>query len=162
MCSVLLAYSFSKSISNQQIPIADTLKEVTTALLGNYKKKHAKARQDGEVTESAAGAMSAAAYRTLCHYAIGQGNTFMWSWLTQQWNLMSRSINVAGLLLNQVGVEGDAFTETFIVTKTGQGGEGEHMKHIYANPLSPEVCPFLSLALHLMQTSERLPNDPHL
>lgn len=123
--------------------------------LANYRKRYATAKQDGEVNEQSADMMPVGVYRFLCDKAVAEGNSFLWTWLVTQWSLMCRSINVNGLLMEHIGVSGDAFTMRFPKTKCGQGGEQEHVKHVYANPLNPAVCPFLTFGVHCMRTADR-------
>ena len=44
----------------------------------------------------------------------------------------------------------DALVVKFNVTKSDQTGEKTTDKHVYANPLKPEICPFLALAVLLV------------
>ena len=130
--------------------------------LANYKKKYAKAVSDGEVDDQSSERMSAAIYRYLCLAALREGDTFMWSWLTQQWNLMCRGVNVADLRLEHLSVDQDAFIEEFKITKSGQGGEQTHPKHVYACPLTPSVCAITSIAMYFMRNRHRIPGDTKL
>lgn len=70
--------------------------------LGNYKKRYASAKQSGDVDEHASEMMSESVFRFLCRIAIKNGNSFMWSWLVLQWNLMCRSINIESLLIGKL------------------------------------------------------------
>ena len=58
------------------------------------------------------------------------------------------SINVDTLNFQYVGMVDDCWTMSFPKTKTGQAGEKENAKHVYANPLEPAVCSILNNALH--------------
>ena len=78
---------------------------------------------------------------------------FLLLYMVMCWNLMSRSRNVTDILLNQLDVKGDAITILFSVTKTNQSGDNIHPRHVYANPLKPEICPVLALGVYLLTTN---------
>ena len=59
-----------------------------------------------------------------------------------------RSINVDALNFQLVGMKDDCWTMEFAKSKTKQDGEQQHQKHIYANPLYPEICPVVNNAVH--------------
>ena len=62
------------------------------------------------------------------------------------WNTMSRSINTATIAINHIEWENDALKVYIFHQKNDQDGDkAEHAKHIYANPVNPEICPILSL-----------------
>ena len=154
-------YDCVSGLPLQQIEVSEKFKTEMKVFLANYKKKFATAKQKGEVTEQASEKLSSGVYRFLSLQAIKDGNSFLWAWLTMQWNLMCRSINVQTILLEHFNVDGDAFTEKFFKTKSGQGGEQSYGKHVYANPLTPEICPILSFAVHAMATAVRPKDDRH-
>jgi len=59
------------------------------------------------------------------------------------WNLICRSTNVSGIRLDYMRWFGDALGIYFAVVKSDQEGERpKDPKHIYANPLIPEVIKF--------------------
>ena len=111
------------------------------------------AKENGEVTEQAAASMSEEAYNLLCKHAVTAGSAFRWAWLTLQWNLGCRSVNVAKVLLSHMGVEGDAITISFARTKSDLAGDIRHLKHVYCNPHCPQKCSVLALAVLLMSTA---------
>jgi hypothetical protein len=61
---------------------------------------------------------------------------------------MSRSINVGALMMQHMDWENDCLKIIICKHKGDATGEGlGNMKHVYANPYNPDVCPILSLAL---------------
>jgi len=97
--------------------------------------------------------MSEEAYNMLCKHAVTAGSAFRWAWLTLQWNLGCRSVNVAKVLLTHMGVEGDAITISFARTKSDLAGDIRHLKHVYCNPHCPQKCSVLALAVLMMSTA---------
>jgi hypothetical protein len=71
--------------------------------------------------------------------------------MTLQWNLIARANNVACILLDHLSVEDDALIVHFGQMKTDQRAtKSAFLRHVYANPLCPAVCPVLVLGLHLL------------
>jgi hypothetical protein len=68
------------------------------------------------------------------------------------WNLMSRSKNVTNICLTHFDWRDDALTILFCQTKTDQGGDRAHPRHVYANPFKPEICPILGLGVFFLLT----------
>ncbi len=77
------------------------------------------------------------------------------------WNLMARSANVTKICLEHFNWKDDAMTILFCTTKTDQGGDRTHPRHVYANPLKPEICAVLALGVHLL-LNEFQPDDVKL
>lgn len=73
------------------------------------------------------------------------------------WNLMSRASSVDNICLNHIDWTGDAMTILFCHMKNNQTGEGKgmHARHIYANPLRPELCGVLALGLFIFTSPAR-------
>jgi len=65
------------------------------------------------------------------------------------WNLMSRSDSVDSLMLTHFDWDEDSLIIEEQGHKADQKGEFKYWKHIYANPLNPDVCPILALGVHL-------------
>jgi hypothetical protein len=73
---------------------------------------------------------------------------FAWSFMTLSWNLVSRANSVGNVMLQHVDWKEDSMIITFPKHKGDQTGEGlSNDKHVYANPLMPEICPILALAV---------------
>jgi hypothetical protein len=68
------------------------------------------------------------------------------------WNLICRGDNTESITLNHLGWAQDALTVRFSKMKNDQSGEraAGDVKHVYANPFTPWLCPVLSLALYFV------------
>lgn len=66
------------------------------------------------------------------------------------WASMARNNNVGSLLASHIRVDNDALCVRLEVTKCDQTAERSPTIFIFANPLKPEICPVLALALHWM------------
>ena len=56
-----------------------------------------------------------------------------------------------GIHFDHLSWSGDALTVQFYVTKTLKDGTAEKdIKHVYANPFKPAICPILALGIFLM------------
>ena len=65
------------------------------------------------------------------------------------WNLVCRAGNTVSICHSHLEWQGDALRIYFAHMKNDQSGERPRdPRHVYANPLHPEVCPILSLALY--------------
>jgi hypothetical protein len=88
---------------------------------------------------------------------------FGWAFMALSWNLVARSVNISEIMLEHIQWKGDCMCITVPKHKGDQTGEGgSREKHIFANPLQPEVCPFLSLALYTFFMDTRHINDHRL
>lgn len=86
--------------------------------------------------------------------------TFGAAWLSLQWNLVSRNASVEAIHLEHMRYSGDCLHIRFAKSKGDQTGEGlGNTKHVYANPLQPEICCMLSMALHFLSTPRRVPTQ---
>ena len=92
------------------------------------------------MSEHHATCLSTGAYVLVANKAVAAGNVFLWCWETLQWNLCCRSVNVEVIRLEHMGYSGDSFRFKFKKAKNDQGGDMDHTKHVYANPLQPAVC----------------------
>ena len=66
------------------------------------------------------------------------------------WNLMCRAGNCVNIMLPHMSWCDDSLTISFAHTKTDQmGKKSKEVRHVYANPANPRICPILSLAIYL-------------
>jgi len=80
-------------------------------------------------------------------------SVFAAAWVLLQWNLVSRSISVEDLQLEHLDWEGDSMSFHFAKSKSDQTGEGHsNLKHVYANPVYPEICAITALAIFFFST----------
>ena len=78
---------------------------------------------------------------------------FSWSFMTLSWNLIARANSVGNIMLQHIDWREDSPIVTFPKHKGDQTGEGlGNEKHVYANPVNPECCPILALAIIIFCT----------
>jgi hypothetical protein len=80
------------------------------------------------------------------------------------WSMMSRGDNTASINVRNMGWYEDALTVKLAHAKNDQTGEhsiSTEPRHIYANPINPEICPILSLGIYF-STSFNAPNESSL
>lgn len=65
------------------------------------------------------------------------------------WNLFARSHSVASLLYIHFEWQEDSLIVTVPTHKGDQEGSRIFPVHVYANPLNPELCPVLALAIYV-------------
>jgi hypothetical protein len=67
---------------------------------------------------------------------------------------MGRTSNIGALHYNAFDWSQDAMVISFATTKTDKKGERteETAKHVYANPIMPQICPVLSLAVYIFSS----------
>ena len=111
------------------------------------------------MSEHHATCLSTGAYTFVTGKAVADGNVFLWCWEVLQWNLCCRSVNVETVRLEHMGFSGDAFRFKFKRAKNDQGGDLDHTKHVYANPLQPATCPVLAWTVCMMVTAHEREND---
>ena len=75
-------------------------------------------------------------------------SVFGWSFETMAWNIIGRCSNVHALMLQHFDWREDALLVTVPKHKGDQTGNSlSQQKHVYANPLQPQICPILALAV---------------
>ena len=93
-------------------------------------------------------------YSELCLELARSGKsetTFCWLFSVKCWNLMCRSHNTIQLTLNHLSWAGDSLLVYFTLMKNDQLGERcKDPKHLYANPILPQICPVLSLGVYFL------------
>lgn len=89
-------------------------------------------------------------YCAICRWFLEDGSKdsiFAHCFITMTWNLMCRSHNTVTVRLEHMGWENDAMTVQFARTKTSrEGHDAGFMRHLYANPATPEICVLLSVS----------------
>ena len=75
--------------------------------------------------------------------------------MTLSWNMIARSISVGSLMLEHFDWKDDCLNIKVAKSKSDQTGEGlSNIKHVFANPENPAVCPILSLAVYIWCTQQ--------
>jgi hypothetical protein len=99
--------------------------------------------------------MSVDLYKALCGWLLAYGTTdgvFAYCYLVLTWNLSCRARNTATVRFRDINWNScfDAYTISFAHSKTDQLGEdAKHLRHMYANPNVPLVCPVLALSMYM-------------
>lgn len=78
-------------------------------------------------------------------------DVFAHTFMLLSWNLMCRSANTVSICYNHLEWHEDALGIYFSQMKNDQAGDRPRdARHVYANPLNPEVCPILSLGIYFL------------
>jgi hypothetical protein len=99
--------------------------------------------------------MSVDLYKCLCGWFLKYGTIdgiFAHCFLVLTWNLSCRAVNTAKIMFPYIkwSQSFDSFCIHFSHTKTDQlGEEAKYARHLYANPITPIVCPVLALSMYL-------------
>ena len=98
--------------------------------------------------------MSFQCYRLTCQLLVEDGSAEAVSalaFLTLQWNLIARAETVGLINFSQLYWEDDHLKIFFPKHKSDQIGlTKDEARHIYSNPLMPEVCPIRALAAYAL------------
>lgn len=124
---------------------------------GGLKRIDAKRRKNGETRapiKEGKEALPFDTYREICTGLLrSEKDWHLWAhcYMILSWNLMCRCNNTAFIRFDQIEWKGDALLIYFATTKADQTGERcKHPIHVYANPVTPAVCPVLALGLYLL------------
>jgi hypothetical protein len=69
------------------------------------------------------------------------------------WNLVARSVSVAKLLFHHLSWRDDALIVNLPKHMGDEEGANAMERHVFANPLRPEICPILALAIVVFGSS---------
>jgi hypothetical protein len=93
-------------------------------------------------------------YEMICTAMLQEGTkdcVFAHLFLTFTWNLICRAGNASSIRFAHMTWREDALAIYFAHMKNDQEGERPRdARHIYANPITPSVCPLLSLGIYLV------------
>lgn len=106
------------------------------------------AQQEGKA------ALSVDAYIHLCMTTLQATtdfglNIFMHAFLVLSWTLINRSVNTGNINYAHIFYAGDHLLINQPRNKTDQAGEKAYARSVFANPVKPEVCPILAIALQV-------------
>jgi integrase len=77
--------------------------------------------------------------------------TFARLFMILSWNLICRASNTFAIRFSHLDWVEDSLCVTFATMKNDQEGQKSgDVKHVYANPLKPEICPVLALGMYLL------------
>ena len=137
-----------------------------------YKRKIASLKQRGEmslvegkrpITFSGYNYIAKKSLKDSVDYKL---SIFSHAFVVMCWNLIARIVSVGNLMYNHISWDLDSlivhipthkgnsfrnlFTVHIIYIHVGdEEGNNSYPKHIYANACNPEICPILSLAIHV-------------
>lgn len=118
------------------------------------KRQSAKRKQDGDgKVEVGKKPLSFELYRFICCEFLkssDSGAIFAQTVLTICWNLMCRAGNAASICFSHMSWKEDSLAILFAQMKNDQDGEQKVPRHVYANPLIPEISPILSLGIYFL------------
>lgn len=128
--------------------------ELKTFRKGVKKQAAAKDHQEGRSLQEGKAAMSLTVYSALARATLVSAkkvSAFTHVVLVLAWNLGCRVNNVIGLNLAHMGWADDCLRINFALQKNDQeGDQGQQVRHVFANPLNPAVCPILALGVYLL------------
>ena len=143
-------YGASKSYADFTHELSDLCKGLRRKISDN------RSRDGGEVREGKL-PLSFNAYRALGEALQSQSVALNWHcdgpfnhlYFVLMWNLMCRASNCNMIRLEHLEWRNDALVIFFSRQKTDQAGDkSKYPRHVYANPLMPEICPILALGVY--------------
>lgn len=140
------------------LPISQQFKDELATLWKGFARTNARKIAEGK-GELKVGKdhISREDYFKLCAAFLNYGMLFAHVATVLGWNLMARVGNVMLLLVDHIRVLGDHLDIHFAHAKTDQEGNLSRIpRAVFANPLEPEICPVLALALYLLVRVESL------
>lgn len=143
-------------------PFSKTVDDEIKSFLAGYERLIANLKKDGDIplTEGKI-PLSFGGYSFLAERALAPQKSvdstvaefelsiFAHVFLLLCWNVMARCVSISSLLFDNISWIEDAMTIVFAMTKSDQEGKNCSPKHVFANPLHPEICPILSLGIYI-------------
>jgi hypothetical protein len=135
--------------------LPDSFSTKMAVYMKGQKRKTAKRKANGKgKVQVGKSPMKFPLYQAICLQLLrsaSSGSIFAHTYLTISWNLMCRAGNTASICFSHLEWAEDALGIYFAHMKNDQEGDRPRdARHIYANPLQPEVCAILSLAIYLL------------
>lgn len=145
----------------RRITVSTRYLQDQTDFFAGYKRRIGDEKQEGlRPLIEGKSPLPFSAYTYIAETALKQETDFQLAifahaFLLLSWNLIARCVNVSGLMFQHISWEGDAMRVVFPTTKTDQEGKNCSPKHVYANPLRPQICPILSFAIYFFTLGMR-------
>ena len=139
-----------------KVPMSASLEQELSGHFKGLRRQTASSAQAGAISaKTGKDPMSFSMYRWMCMQMmkLGRLSDFVTShaMLTLSWNLMCRISNTVEIKHSHLVWDNDSLGVIFVTMKNDQGGERPRdSRHVFANPLMPEICPILSLGLYLI------------
>lgn len=109
--------------------------------------------------------MSVELYKALCGWLLNYGTVdgiFAYCFLILSWNLSCRAANTANIRFKDISwcSSFDSYAIVFGHSKTDQlGDESKCLRHIYANPHIPLICPVLAIGCYFSSCFNTVQSD---
>ena len=135
---------------------------------GGYKRLVAEKKLTGEMKlKEGKTPITFAGYSFLADVALKQkrdhnSGSFSHLFLILCWNLMARSVSVGSIMFQHISWEGDSLLITTPKHKGDQEGNNCYPKHVFANPVNPNICPVLSMAILIFSSGWRRDGAKHM
>lgn len=140
------------------------LKAAIKDFMAGHRRMVATAKGNGELPLfEGKRAISFSGYHKLAKYSLEKqtsrlGSFYSHLFIVLSWNLFARSHSIASLMFNHIEWKEDSLLITLPRHKGDQEGIKVYPVHVYANPLSPFICPILALAIHVFCTQSHTTN----
>ncbi|RHY51693.1 hypothetical protein DYB30_013928, partial [Aphanomyces astaci] len=137
--------------NKQNVPLPNGFGTDATVIYQGIRRLCASETQAGAIKSGTKQPLRHHQYLELCKASLSKMDAgFTHLFLVLSWNLMCRSRSTATIRIDHISDEGDALGVMFFKSKTDQGGtKRRDPKHVYANPMQPETCCILALAVYL-------------
>jgi hypothetical protein len=155
---------FNIFVENAVVPSAEFVSDIKLFFKG-LKRLDAREKDSGVRAQTEGKkAMPFAVYVRLQEQFYKEGKFFEMAYTSLTWNLMCRTDNTARITLKHLGVDDDAITVLFNISKTHQeGDEFEQKRRCYMNSRNWRLCLGFALGQYLMTVPELGSNgDPAL
>ena len=149
-------------------PLPAAFRATSKDFLVGIGKKIATLKANGEIdTTEGKDVLTFDGYKALCQLAV-KATTCLTAhlFLTLAWNLMTRSATTTNLTVRHLCWGGDCIKITWGGKHKGSqsGDQGSkhfaaQVRHVYANPKSPEMCCFVALGIWLVSASSMNENS---
>jgi hypothetical protein len=157
-CSFSHVSSFRSCIidmyKQNNVSLDSSTQKLFENFVGGYNRNIAELKLKGEMSlTEGKRPITFDGYQFIASQALRSSNSsqspFVFSFVLLCWNLMARSISVGSLMYKHISWEQDSLVICIPKHKGDQEGKRSHPKHVYANPINPQICPVLGLAVHV-------------
>ena len=148
----------------ENVAVDDSIDEAMAEVKSSLGKFFDEMKEKGKVDECDADVMPLELYHLLCAEFLKRGMFLAWAWLTSGWNHVCRHDNIKSMAFHMFNITSDSIRTEFDRTKTStsdsrMASSASNPKHVFANIVEPEMCPFLSMGfwLALMRDHDAAP-----
>ena len=130
-------------------PVPTTLASSMSNMVKGARRNHARLLVNGARERNAKDPLPVTVFHSMCASLFDEGATFDHLVLLTTWSALNRISETLQINLKALSVNEDAIILDIPLSKKNQEGTRELKVRMYANPLRPKICVFLSLALYL-------------